>query len=119
APVGTTIEVRNLFYNTPARRKFLRSAATELSHVVDQVVRLALGFPGVRFSLASGGRTLLDCPRARRLRERLSAVLGREKADELIELAEPPAGGVEVRGFIGPPHLHRQDARGQHFFVDG
>ncbi len=121
APFGTSIEVRNLFFNTPARRKFLRSSATELSHIVEQVVRLALGFPGIRFVLTGGAKRILECPAASGLRERLAAVLGRERAGELIEVRESPDSppGVKVRGFIGPPHLHRADTRGQQFFVDG
>ena len=120
-PPGTTIEVRNLFFNVPARRKFLRASSTELSHIVEQVVRLALGFPGVRICLTSGGRRLLDCPATSSLRERLAAVLGRERAEELLEVreaAEVPSG-LKIRGFVGPPSLHRADAKGQQFFVGG
>ena len=119
APPGTSIDVRNLFFNTPGRRKFLRAPSTELSHVLEQVVRLALGFPGIRFTLSSQGKRLLDCPATASLRERLQAVLGRERAGELLEVREPDGSPVKVRGFVGPPGLHRPDTRGQQFFVDG
>ncbi len=124
APPGTCFDVRNLFFNTPARRKFLRAGSTELSHIVEQTIRIALGFPGIEFALSSGGKRLLDCPATSSLRERLAAILGKARADELIELrrdGDGASGGgeVKVRGFIGPPTLHRPDARGQHFFVDG
>ncbi len=123
-PQGTCFDVRNLFFNTPARRKFLRAGSTELSHVVEQTIRIALGFPGIEITLSSGGKRFLDCPATSSLRERLAAILGKARANELIELedaAEGSDGGgkVRVHGFIGPPSLHRPDARGQHFFVDG
>jgi DNA mismatch repair protein MutL len=118
-PPGTSIDVRNLFFNTPGRRKFLRAPSTELSHVLEQVVRLALGFPGIRFTLSSQGKRLLECPATSSLRERLAAVVGRERAGELVEVREPDGSRITVRGFVGPPNLHRPDTRGQQFFVDG
>ncbi len=128
APAGTTIEARNLFASLPARRKFLRSEGTELSHIADQVVRLAMGFPRIGFLLEHGGRKVLDLPPAADVRERIAGALGTVKAKDLIEVAftdaappgktGPPAG-FNLRGYIGSPQVARADTRGQNFFVNG
>ena len=91
APVGTTIEVRDLFYNVPARLKFLKAEATEMTHTVDAVVRLAIAQPHVHFKLKSGQRTLLDLPPHPSLLERIKAVLHRNTRS-LVRLV-PAAGG--------------------------
>ncbi|MBI4604368.1 MAG: DNA mismatch repair endonuclease MutL [Planctomycetes bacterium] len=118
---GTTVEVRSLFYNTPARRKFLRSSSAELSHCVAQTSRLALGFPGVRFRLTHGGKPLLDLPACSSLRERLRQLAGNEVLEALLEVRRPGPSpeGPALSGFVGSPRLHRPDARGQSFFVNG
>ncbi|MBN1442107.1 MAG: DNA mismatch repair endonuclease MutL [Planctomycetes bacterium] len=119
-PEGTVIEIRNLFHNVPARRKFLRAATTELSHVLQQVTRLALGFPSIRFRLTHHGRKVLDLAGAADLGERLRQILGPEKAGELVQVAVD--GGPDrpaLHGFVGSPKLRRGDTRDQHFFVDG
>ena len=119
--VGTAIEVRNLFYNIPARRKFLRSTSTELSNSIQQLTRLAMGFPGIHFHFRHGGKPLLDLPPAESLRERLRQLLGKETAEGLLELKARPAsrGAPTISGFVGNPRLHRKDSRGQNFFVNG
>ena len=123
SPQGTTIEVANLFYNVPARRKFLRAASTELSQVLRQVTRLALGFPSVRFRVTHAGRKSLEYPAASSLRERVEQVVGAGKADQLIEVREGDESSAEsnaiLRGFVGTPSLRRNDSREQHFFVNG
>jgi DNA mismatch repair protein MutL len=97
APEGTSIEVENLFYNLPARRKFLKSDTAESSQISRLVTQMALGYPEVGFSLTSGGRRLLECPPAAGLRERFFQLFG-ERAD-LIEVRKE-AGGLTVHGYV-------------------
>ena len=116
---GTTIEVRSLFHNVPARRKFLRSSSTELSHALDAVTRLALGFPGIRFRAAHEGKGAFDFKAARDLGERLEQVLGKEAAALLLPIETGRSSLPSVSGFVGNPRLSRKDGRGQSFFVNG
>ncbi|MCZ6793939.1 MAG: DNA mismatch repair endonuclease MutL [Planctomycetota bacterium] len=118
-PRGTVVEARNLFYNVPARRKFLRASSTELSHVLTQVVRLALPLPAVRFRVTQGGRKVVDFPAVSSLRERVAQVVGDEKSSELIEVGAGDGGPLSLKGFIGAPSLRRRDAKEQHFYVNG
>ncbi len=97
APEGTRIDVDDLFYNLPARRKFLKSDTAETTQISRLVTQLALGYPEVGFSLTSGGRQLLQCPPAQGLRERFFQLFG-ERPD-LIEVRKQ-AGGVEIVGYV-------------------
>jgi DNA mismatch repair protein MutL len=97
APEGTSIEVADLFYNLPARRKFLKSDAAEAAQVSRLVTQLALGYPEVGFTLTSGVRTVLRCPPAASLRDRFFQLYG-ERPD-LVELRKE-AGGLRVTGYI-------------------
>ena len=97
APEGTSIDVENLFYNLPARRKFLKSDAAEASQISRLVTQMALGYPEVGFSLTSGGRRLLECPPAVGLRERFFQLFG-ERAD-LIEVRKE-AAGLTIHGYV-------------------
>jgi DNA mismatch repair protein MutL len=94
---GTIVEVNDLFYNLPARRKFLKSDAAESAQVSRIVTQLALAYPGVGFTLTSAGRTVLQCPPARSQRDRMYQVYG-DRTD-LIDLARD-AGGLRLTGFI-------------------
>jgi DNA mismatch repair protein MutL len=97
APEGTSITVEDLFYNLPARRKFLKSDTAETTQISRLVTQMALGYPEVGFSLASGGRRLLECPPAAGLRERFFQLFG-ERAD-LIEVRKEAAGLV-IHGYV-------------------
>jgi DNA mismatch repair protein MutL len=97
APEGTSIEVADLFYNLPARRKFLKSDTAESSQISRLVTQMALGYPEVGFSLTSGGRRLLECPPAAGLRERFFQLFG-ERAD-LIEVRKE-AAGLTIHGYV-------------------
>jgi DNA mismatch repair protein MutL len=97
APEGTSIDVENLFYNLPARRKFLKSDAAEASQISRLATQMALGYPEVGFSLTSGGRRLLECPPAVGLRERFFQLFG-ERAD-LIEVRKE-AAGLTIHGYV-------------------
>jgi DNA mismatch repair protein MutL len=97
APEGTSIEVEDLFYNLPARRKFLKSDTAEAGQISRLVSQLALGYPEVGFTLTSGGRRLLDCPPAAGLGERFFQLYG-ERTD-LIEIRKE-AGGISIQGYV-------------------
>jgi DNA mismatch repair protein MutL len=99
---GTVVEVRELFATTPARRKFLRTTATEVGHVVDLLTRLAVACPETGFRLEHDGREVIAYPPVRGLRERLAQVLGPERAGAMIE-CEATSGGLAVSAFLGPP----------------
>jgi DNA mismatch repair protein MutL len=123
-PQGTTIEVRDLFYNLPARRKFLRSEVTEQGHIVRLVERLALSRDDVAFRLRSGSRTLLDAPAlkagadASGVASRLARVVGEEFVDRALGL-EHRAGPVRLSGWIGAPAAARATSDLQFWFVNG
>ena len=118
---GTTAEARELFYNVPARRKFLRSAATELSHVRRAVLRLALARPEVSFTLASHGRRLIAVPGARDRagREaRLALLLGEEFLAHALYV-EHTASGLTLSGWLGAPTAANSQAEHQYSVVNG
>jgi DNA mismatch repair protein MutL len=98
-PVGTTVEVRDLFFNTPARRKFLKSPATELSHVCDVINRMALACGNVHFRLYHMGRLLHDYAQVSELHDRLRQVLGREIADGIAPFSWHK-GKISISGFL-------------------
>jgi len=115
---GTTVTVRGLFYNTPARRKFLRATATETRAAVEAVTVLALTRPDVAFSLTSDGRELLDCPPTTRLIDRVHALWGSELADTLLAVSHR-AGPLEVTGLVQRPAQARPAGRKGYVFVRG
>lgn len=122
-PQGTRIEVRDLFYATPARLKFLKTPRTELTLSVEMVNRLAMAHPKVGFTLSDGARTVLRLAPAvgdlfdQRL-DRLGAIMGRDFADNSIEVAAEREG-VRLSGRIGLPTLNRGTATQQFMFVNG
>jgi DNA mismatch repair protein MutL len=115
---GTTIEVASLFFNVPARKKFLKSETTELSHIVRFVTRFALAHPPVRFRLDHGGRRLIDVAPAPDISERIGQLLGTELAGRLMPF-RLEREGLLVHGYAGRPvdASSRRDA--QHLFVNG
>lgn len=113
-PVGTRVEVASLFVNVPARRKFLRSEATEVGHCTDTMVRLGISHPGVHLRLRHGARTLLELPAAE-LPERIAAVLAR-RVRAPITRVHGVHDGVEVEAFLSPPGASVK-GRGQSFVV--
>ncbi len=114
---GTRAVVRDLFFATPARRKFLRHPRTEAEHAEAAVRRLALAAPAVAFRLESDGRTVFDLPGQER-RERVTALLGADTADGLLPVAHE-RGGLSFAGFVGSPAMTRATAAGQHLVVNG
>lgn len=117
-PRGTTTEVGGIFFNVPARRKFLRAAPTELAHIVRTVAHYALAHPSVQFRLEHEGRRLIDAPRAADRSERIAQIHGHDLAVKLLPFAAEGAG-IRVSGFAGRPvdALARRDR--QHVFVNG
>ena len=115
---GATIAVRGLFFNTPARRKFLRAPATETRAASEALSLLALARPDVAFALTSDGRALFDAPPAERLIDRVHAVWGRALADTLLPIAYRE-GPVEVTGFCQRPSQAKPAGRKAHVFVRG
>ena len=116
---GTQIEVRSLFFNLPARRKFLRTENTEGSHVEQQLRLQALGHPEVGFVLLTDERTVFQLPPASNLRERIADLWGRALADELLEVPEIAFHGMSIRGYLGKPGLSRSTRAQQLIFVNG
>ncbi|RMF45688.1 MAG: DNA mismatch repair endonuclease MutL [Deltaproteobacteria bacterium] len=116
--VGTSIEVRDLFYRLPARRKFLRRDETELAHIGDVVTKMALAHPHVQFRLLHQGRRLVDVRRNEDLRTRVAGLLGRQVAGQLIELESSGPDG-RVHGLVAPPELSRATTGSIFTFVNG
>ena len=117
-PRGTTVEVRDLFFNTPARRKFMRAASTEAGHVTEAVVRVALGRPDVGFTLRSGGRTVLAAQAGEALAERAAHALGREAHRHLVPV-DSRRGQVRVHGLVCSPEHSQPTARALYLLVNG
>ncbi len=116
-PAGSSVEVRDLYFNTPARRKFLRAEATELAHCDEALRRAALARPDLAFSLQHNGRFLLRA-RSEAPLARIGTVLGEELAAVLLQLDETTAG-VRLWGFAAPPTASRGARDAQYFFVNG
>jgi DNA mismatch repair protein MutL len=114
---GTTVTVRDVFHNTPARRKFLRSQRAETRAAVEAVTVLALARPDVAFNLTSDGRALIDAPQAEAVLERISALFGRKTAEQLLPV-EYESGYVMVRGFVQRPADVRTGGRKAYLFVN-
>jgi DNA mismatch repair protein MutL len=117
-PAGTRVEVRDLFFATPARLKFLKEPRTESSHVADTMRRLAMAHPEISFRLESEERVLLDLPMAVSLLERLAAIMGREFASNALEI-DANRESFRLTGFAGLPTLNRPTGQHQYLFVNG
>ncbi|MEZ4472553.1 MAG: DNA mismatch repair endonuclease MutL [bacterium] len=117
SPVGTEILVEDLFFNIPARRKFLKQATTEAAHVQDAVQRLALGAPGVAFRLIKDGRVALDLPRHRSLADRVAALFGTKVARDLTPVRVE--GALAMVGLIGSAETARSTPRHYFTFING
>lgn len=115
-PAGTSISVKNLFYNTPARRNFLKSNATEFKHLCDVVNRAAISHPGIAFELYHQEDKILDVRSAERT-ERIRAVFGESVSNSLFEF-EHQGEGVHVSGFVGKPAFARKTRTEQYLFLN-
>ncbi len=115
---GTTITVRDLFFNTPARRKFMRTANTELGHITEQLARLALPRPRVAFRLLHNDRELRNLPPTETTAARVGDLFGQDLAAALLPL-NPRRGPVGVQGLISRPSAARASSKWQYFFLNG
>jgi DNA mismatch repair protein MutL len=119
AAQGTVISVRDLFFNVPARQKFLKTERTERRWIAELVTRYALAYPHVQFRLIQEGKEAFQSSGSGDRREVLSAVYGVELARQMIALPDDQEGPVKVRGFVSPPTVHRSNRTGLTFFVNG
>ncbi|MBL8912373.1 MAG: DNA mismatch repair endonuclease MutL [Archangium sp.] len=118
APGGTRIDVIDLFFNVPARRKFLKRESTELTHCEEAITRLALAHPEVGFSLEHGGKLLISAPAAPdRPKERIASLLGSEVEPHLLAIDEKRLG-VHISGFVASPEFTLPTARALYTFVN-
>ncbi|MEK6845351.1 MAG: DNA mismatch repair endonuclease MutL, partial [Nanoarchaeota archaeon] len=119
AEKGTTIEIEELFFNTPARKKFLKTDAVELKHIVEVVTQYALIHPQVSFRLIHDLKELLNSPSVEDWRSNLASIYGVEQAKELLEVEfENNITGIKVYGFISKPYDARNDKTMQSLFVN-
>ena len=116
---GTQVEVRSLFYNVPARRKFLRSETTETRNIEHQFFLQALAQPAIGFSLVRDEKVALQLPVTASLRDRIRDLYGAEFLNELLEISEREYQGVRVRGWLGRAGVSRQTRAQQFVFVNG
>ena len=118
APAGTAIEAQDLFFNTPARLKFLKSAQTELAVALRLLQGIALAHPAIHFRVTHNGKTVLTAPRAKDLRERLGALSGFERAAKMLDVDRSEAG-VRIHGLVAPPQLARGNRDAITLIVNG
>ncbi|HEV2806543.1 MAG TPA: DNA mismatch repair endonuclease MutL [Chthoniobacterales bacterium] len=116
---GTQIEVRSIFYNLPARRKFLRSENTESRNLEHQLHLQATGHPEIAFALVRDERVVFQLPAAGSLLERIRDLHGKEIVDRLLPVQEPKNGDIRIRGLIGQAGVSRQTRAQQLVFVNG
>ena len=117
-PVGTNIAVRNLFYNIPARRKFLKSDNVELKHITEEFTRVALTRPGIGFSLSHNGKDIFVLRPAKSLKYRIMDLLGTSVASDLVDLSAETSL-ISLQGFAGRPDTAKKTLGNQFFFVNG
>jgi DNA mismatch repair protein MutL len=118
-PRGTTISVRDLFFNVPARRKFLRSEATESFHLANLVTHYALAHPEIAFTLTNNGRETLRATPAADLRERAYQIFGAEFLENLLEVVGGQSHVARVRGYVSAPRERRTSRDAQYLFING
>lgn len=118
APDGTTFLVRQLFYNVPARRKFLKTPMTEAGHVQDLLMRLALSHPDVAFTFINNGQTKMRTSGNGKLKDVIYSIYGREAAANLIEL-DYSMDGLVMKGYLGKPVITRGNRNFENYFVNG
>lgn len=118
APVGSNFSVRNLFFNTPARRKFLKSDNIEFRHIVEEFTRVAITRPDISFTLAHNGKEVYVLNKAKSLKFRIVDLLGNSVVSDVVDL-ETNAAELSIRGFVGRPDTARKTLGNQFFFVNG
>lgn len=117
APVGSNFKVKNLFYNIPARRKFLKSTQTEFNNIVSEFERVALVNCGIEFSLSHNGTEIISLPPSS-FRQRITNLFGKKINSQLIEVGVS-SSLINVKGFVGAPESSRKKGALQYFFING
>ena len=117
-PDGTTIVVRNLFYNTPARKKFLKTPMTEGSYVADLVLRIALSHPEISIKLIVNGQTKINTSGNGNVKDNIYELFGRDITSNLIEISYQDEGGIRLHGYIGKPFIARGNRGLENYFVN-
>ncbi len=114
---GTVFEIRDLFFNTPARRKFIKGDSTETGHIYETVCNIALARPNVRFIYKEGDKKVLDLLPGQSIKERAAAVFGTDTGKYFLEM-DSKVSGIRIYGVIAKPHAARANRTGQVFFVN-
>ncbi|MEZ5950651.1 MAG: DNA mismatch repair endonuclease MutL [Planctomycetaceae bacterium] len=117
-PQGTQIEIRQLFCNTPVRRKFLKKAATEFGYISEQFSRVALACPRLQMTLTHNGKQVYRLPGNQQLRERIELFHGSALVEKLLPV-ETAHHGIRVWGYVGHPSLHKSTRKSQYLFLNG
>ena len=117
-PRGSNFSVRNLFYNVPARRKFLKSDNIEFKHIVSEFTRVALTRPDIGFTLTHNNKDVMVLRPAKSLKFRIQDVLGQNVAKEIVDI-QAETSVVDINGFVGRPDLAKKGLGNQYFFVNG
>lgn len=117
-PNGTKLEISRLFFNTPARKKYLKSESTEYRHILETLQDLALAHPGIRFRFVSNGRTIFDFLATEELQARIGGLFGKSLSDEMTPVFY---GGqaLQISGYVGKPHTARSTRKYQYVIVNG
>lgn len=115
-PVGTTVEVRDLFFNTPARLKFMKSNTTELGHITATVTRFAISYPSIRLKYSTSGSQIYDLPPSKDLLSRICMVI-KEGEDNFLDVSLNSA--IRVSGYVSGPEINRPTQREAYIFVNG
>ena len=116
APTGTSIAMKNLFFNVPARRNFLKSNAAELRHIVDEFIRVAMSFPEIFFSFTSNGQQVFHLEKGS-MKQRIVQILGNSYAAKLVPVQEQ-TDYMNIYGFVGKPETAKKTRGDQYFFVN-
>ena len=116
APAGTGISMKNLFFNVPARRNFLKSNPAELRHIIDEFIRVAMAFPEIFFSLSSNGQQVFHLERGT-LKQRIVQILGNNYSAKLVSVQER-TDYLDIIGFVGKPETAKKTRGEQYFFVN-
>lgn len=117
-PVGTSISVRNLFFNTPVRQKFMRTVQTEMGHITEALTRIALPHQDVHFTLTHNGRLVHDLPPVDDWRDRIAELYGRDLGGDLMKVSSSE-GDVHMSGYVADPSQSRGNNRMQYIFLNG
>ena len=118
--VGTTIVVKDLFFNTPARKKFLKTPSTEGSHINDILIKLALSYPNIAFKLINNNRLVLSTPGNNQLQDTLTSLYGQKIAPDILPITyENTIDHISITGFLGKPTLLKSNRQWQTIIVNG